>query len=400
MNMKINIIYLLLTVLLGIVVFTSIAQQNQNVPKTDTEIEKLKKRVTELEGKLQIVENVEKIELAAKLAEAQAKLNNTDIDKLKGELRESNNDWLRAWSSWFIGIVTFIVLISGAALLLVLKTLIEKGIEKRLNGFKDAVEQVKELQDQMRYLLKENAVAVLGHFSADILVELDQHTKLVKALSNEVLMDVFNDKTHDLDYKWLAAEALVAREYTDIVAPLLNFLKDIVKSNDFDRIYIFSYDPRYHIRSLLFLIGKIHTQETYKCLISFINFLQKENPKNKGSWIAWTTHSFASVSVALNKRDSTVIPIESIPDWDFSTGVPTHEHEALTEMINYFNLLNAPKEIKAILTNGLTDGMPEVEKRCLQLLREYDSEFVRDWEEKKADTNTESEETDESEPTE
>ncbi len=154
MNMKINIIYLLLTVLLGIVVFTSIAQQNQNVPKTDTEIEKLKKRVTELEGKLQIVENVEKIELAAKLAEAQAKLNNTDIDKLKGELRESNNDWLRAWSSWFIGIVTFIVLISGAALLLVLKTLIEKGIEKRLNGFKDAVEQVKELQDQMRYLLK------------------------------------------------------------------------------------------------------------------------------------------------------------------------------------------------------------------------------------------------------
>ncbi len=397
--MKFNIIYLLLIALLGVTVSALIAQQNQNVSKPDREVEKLKNRVTELEGKLQTVENVEKMELAAKLAEAQAKLNNTDIDKLKGELRESNNDWLRAWSSWFISIVTFIVLISGAALLLVLKTLIEKGIEKRLDGFKDAVEQVKELQGQMRYLLKENAVAVLGHFSADILVELDQHTKQVKALSNEVLMDVFNDKTHDLDYKWLAAEALVAREYTDIVAPLLNFLKDIVKSNDFDRIYIFSYDPRYHIRSLLFLIGKIHTQETHKCLISFINFLQKENPKNKDSWIAWTAHSFASVSVGLNKRDSTVIPIESIPDWDFSTGVTTHEHEALTDMINYFNLLKDPKGIKSILTNGLTDGMPEVEKHCLQLLREYDAEFVRDWE-KKGDTNTESEETDESEPTE
>ena len=39
--MKINIVYLLLIALLGITVSASIAQQNQNVPKTDTEVESL-----------------------------------------------------------------------------------------------------------------------------------------------------------------------------------------------------------------------------------------------------------------------------------------------------------------------------------------------------------------------
>ena len=110
--MKINIVYLLLIALLGIIVSASIAQQNQNVPKTDTEVAKLKIQ-------LQTVEN-EKIGLETKLAEAKAKhaeahanLIDTDIDKLKGELRESNNDWLKGWSGWFltiIGIFTAILL--------------------------------------------------------------------------------------------------------------------------------------------------------------------------------------------------------------------------------------------------------------------------------------------------
>ena len=45
------------------------------------------------------------MEIETKLADANAKLINTDIDKLKGELRESNNDWLRAWSGWFLTII-------------------------------------------------------------------------------------------------------------------------------------------------------------------------------------------------------------------------------------------------------------------------------------------------------
>ena len=61
-------------------------------------------------------------EAKAKHAEAHAKLIDTEFDKLKGELRESNNDWLKGWSGWFLtiigifaaillGLVTFIGLV-------------------------------------------------------------------------------------------------------------------------------------------------------------------------------------------------------------------------------------------------------------------------------------------------
>ncbi len=385
--MKLNIVFFILIVLLGITVSVAIAQQNGDVPKTDKEVEKLKIQ-------LQTVEN-EKMEAETKLAEANTKLINAEFGKFERELRDSNNKWLWGWTGFFVGIVAII----GIALWFSVKSLIVDRVEKSLNGFKDAVKKVEELRDQLRYLLRENAVAVLGDFSAGILVELDKHTKEVKALSKEVLMDVFNDKTRDLSYRWLAAEIFVAREYTDLVAPVLNFLKDIIKSNDFDRIYIFPYDPQYHIRSLVYPIGKIHTQDTYKNLRNFIIFLQNENPKNKDSWIAWTAHSFASVSVALNKTDSTVILIESIPDWDFSTQVPIQEKEALTDLIYNFNSLHVPNGIKAILTNSLTDNMPDVEEKCLELLQEHDPKFVREWKEEKKETNEENEENNESEPT-
>ena len=389
--MKKNIACILLIALLGITVSASIAQQNQNVPKTDTEVEKLKIQ-------LQTVEN-EKIGLETKLAEAKAKLLDTEIENYKRGLKDENDEWLREWTTWFIVIIGLVGVVFWYWLRSRADQLIVTEVEKSLNDFQDSIKQVTILQDQMRYLLKEHAQSLLGDFSAGILTELDKHTEQVKALSKEVLLDIFNDKTRDIEFKWLAAEVLVARKYLDFVAPLLNFLKDIVNSNDFDSIYIFPYDPRYHISSLLLPIGKIHTQEAYKCLRSFIKHLQTENPKNKDSWIAWTAHSLASVSVALNKKESTSFLIGSIPDWDFTTGIVTQEHETLTEMINYFNLLNAPKGIKGILTNGLTDNLPEVEKRCLELLSEEYSEFVNEWKAQKEDTNTEREETDESKPT-
>ena len=62
--MKRNIIYLISIALFGLTVSASIAQQDQNVPKTDTEVEKLKIQ-------LQTVEN-EKMEIETKLAEAKS----------------------------------------------------------------------------------------------------------------------------------------------------------------------------------------------------------------------------------------------------------------------------------------------------------------------------------------
>ena len=97
----------------------------------------------------------------------------------------------------------------------------------------------------------------------------------------------------------------------------------------------------------------------------------------------------------MNKKDSIPILIESIPDWDFVS----EEHEAIEDAAKCFNLLNAPEAIKEILTNDLTEGMPDVEARCLDLLKERHSNFVKEWKDKKETTNIESEESDESKPT-
>ena len=94
--MKKFIVYLLLWALLGMIPPPLPAQQNQN-----QEIEALKKRVAELEKQLQTVENVEKLDLQAKLADANAKLANAEFGKFERELRDSNNKWLRNWSIGF-----------------------------------------------------------------------------------------------------------------------------------------------------------------------------------------------------------------------------------------------------------------------------------------------------------
>ena len=71
--MKRNIACLLLAALSIIILPLLFAQQDQNSQEPDPEIAALKKRISELESKLQIVENIEKMELAAKLADANAK---------------------------------------------------------------------------------------------------------------------------------------------------------------------------------------------------------------------------------------------------------------------------------------------------------------------------------------
>ena len=220
--MKSTTFYLLLAALLGITAFLSFAQQNQSTQKPNPEIEALKNRISVLESKLQTVENVEKMELEAKLAEANAKLINTDIDKLKGELRESNNEWLRAWNNWFVGIVSVIAVIIGAALWLVLKTLIGNGIEKSLNGFKDAFAQVNTLKNELRILRKEQAAFLLeATFQPDFGSELGypkeneaRREETLKELSEETLLDVFGDKKHLLAVRHKAAEIMTQKSPT------------------------------------------------------------------------------------------------------------------------------------------------------------------------------------------
>jgi type IV secretory pathway component VirB8 len=125
----------------------SLAQQNQNTQNPNPEIESLKNRISELESKLQTVENVEKMELAAKLADANAKLANAEFGKFERDLRDSNNKWLWAWIGFFVGILAVI----GIAVWFVVKSLIADGVEKKLNGFKEAVAQVNTLKNELKY---------------------------------------------------------------------------------------------------------------------------------------------------------------------------------------------------------------------------------------------------------
>ena len=236
--MKINIVYLLLIALLGITVSASIAQQNQNVPKMVTEVEAVKKRVSELEGKLQTVENVEKMELAAKLAEAEARLINTEFGKLKLELKDSNQQWLRNWIFIILGILSVGGIALWHRLTKKMDDLIEDRIEDSLNGFKKAVEQVdtltnelKEavakvniLEPQVRTLNKEHAASVLErnrHYPPE------GYPEEIKELQEQAILDVFNDETRHLELRCKAAEVLANRRSTVLVSSVLKCLKFI-----------------------------------------------------------------------------------------------------------------------------------------------------------------------------
>ena len=371
--MKISIISLFLIALLGIIVSASIAQQNQNVPKTVTEVEKLKIQ-------LQTVEN-EKMELAAKLAEANAKLINTEFGKLKLELKDSNEKWLLGW----IGFLGVIFAVSGVALWFVVKSMIADRVEERLNGFKEAVDKVSILEGQIKILEKEHAISLLEDVNIPMLVELEKYPRQTKALREEVLLEVFSDKTCGLGIRWTAVNVLGARKSPRLVSPVLNYLNSVVDS---DLEWGTSHEPDHYPYLFLSRLSDIHNEEAYQGLNNFLNRLLTENPRHKDLFIAWTAYSLASVSVALNKKDSISMLIESIPDWDFVL----EEHEAIGETVDHFNSLKAPEGIKEIFNVHAKGKIPELEEKCLELLEKYDPDFVKEQREEKATANTESEE--------
>ena len=178
--MKAFTVYLLFGLLFGIMLPVSFAQLDQPTQKQDSEVETLKDRITSLQNQLQTVENVEKMELISKLAEANAILLNAEIDKFKRELKDANDEWLRTWSHWFVSILGFLVLIIGGAFWFWFRSrsdqLIADKVEESLNRFREAlvqvdvlknelteaVDQVNILEDQVRILKKEQAISVLS----------------------------------------------------------------------------------------------------------------------------------------------------------------------------------------------------------------------------------------------
>ena len=405
--MKTFIAGLLLGLLLTIIAPLSFAQQNQNTQKPNPEIEALKERISELENKLQVVENVEKMELAAKLAEAQAKLHNAEFGKLERDLRNSNHKWLIGWIVFFLTVLAVV----GTPLWLLLKSgvnriitnlksnadqLIADSVEKSLNGFKETVEQVdtlkiqlKEalaqvniLQSQIGVLEKEHAASMLGNFMH---YRPEDYPEQIKVLPEQAVLDVFSDETRHLELRGKAAEVLTYKQSPRLVSPALKFLNSVVDS-DFD--WEQNFVTQYHIGNLASFLEYISTPEAYEGLKKFLERLLTENPGDKSIVLTPTAFSLAYVSNKLNKRDSVSILKRAIPF--FRTSL--YEEQHLSNLSEYFDRFKKPDGIKEILKNGLTNMMPEVETQCLGLLQKHDPDFVKEWQAQKETANTQSKE--------
>ena len=404
--MKKTTFCLLLAILLAIIYSGSFAQQNQNTQKQTPEVETLKIQ-------LQTVEN-EKIELTAKLLDAQAKLAdsqtkllNAEIDKFKRELRDANDEWLKSWSTWFLTIIgIFIAILIGVSAVFWFwlrsraDQLIEDSVEKSLDGFKktlaqvdtlkneliEAVGQVNILQDQIRVLEKEHAASVLGDFMH---YNPEHYPEQVKKLPEQALLDVFNDETRYIELRGKAAQVLTYKQSPRLISPALKYLNSVVDS-DFD--WKNNFRTQYHMSGLISFLGyigmsEIGTSEVYEGLKKFLERLLTENPQDKGIVLTPTAFSLADVSNKLNKEDSAPILKSAIPFFRTSS----HEEQNLNNLSEYFDRFNEPEGIKEILTHRVADRMPEVETKCLELLQKHDPNFVEQWKAQKEITNTQNE---------
>ena len=396
-RMKTNIFCFILIALLGITISTSIAQQNGDDPKTETEVETLQKRISELEDKLKVVENVEKMELAAKLADANTKLINSDFNKLKSELKDSNQQWLMTWIFIFLGVLSVVGSSIGYAvwsrLTRNIDNLIADRVEESLDGFKEAFDQVIKVKDELGILEKEHAASILEQYPSGPLIELGLQPARIKTFTEEVFLNIFGDKTRDLPIRYKAIEVLASRKSPLLVSPVLNYLNSIV-----DTEIDWGGSPESERYPFLFLnrLARIHNEESYQGIKNFLNRLIEEKPKNKDLFLTWTVFKFADLGREMKIKESVVILKKAIPNLKDLE----QELTRLDKLVENFAKFDEHEGIKDILRNGLTDNFPYIEKQCLNLLEKYDPEFVSEWNEiKAANRRTENEETDESEPT-
>ena len=385
--MQKSIAYLLLVVLLGMTSPLLPAQQNQNPQKSDSEIKLLEKRVSELEKQLQTVENVEKMDLQAKLAEANAKLADAEFGKFKRELKDSNEEWLRGWSSWFLGIFLAIIAIFVAILLGVSRVfwfwlkseanrLITDTVERSINGFKEAVEAQDVIKDQLKVLEKERAVSVL-----DRMFNLDStdypSPKEIERLREETLLQVLSDEEYRMAYRCKAAEVLAHwKKSPQLVSPTLEILNSLLGSD------IDSYPKSFVAPKFIKFLKQVPTPAAYQGLTKILDRLLIGNPKDKDSFLTQTVSSLTGVGIKLDIGDSVPILRRAISHLK----VTQLEREDLSDLAGYFDRFNESKGIKEILTNHVRDKIPgftqwqkHVEDRCLELLQKHDPEFVKEW---------------------
>ena len=252
------------------------------------------------------------------------------------------------------------------------------------NQLAKASDQVNILQDQIRILEREHAASVLENFMNTTFSGFT-YPQSIEALGEETLSQVIGSEKYRLSIREKAAEVLAARKSPRLVSPVLEFLNSVVDS-DFD--WETSMDPlRLPFRFVSF-VGQIHTENAYQGLNRFLNRLLTENPKHKHLFLAWTAFYLAGISIELKIDNSVSVMKKAIPDLKNSESLS----DVLSMLVKYFDTFNEPEGIKEMLTNGLTDEMPDVETKCLELLQKHAPEFVEKWKAQKESANTQNEE--------
>ena len=418
--MKAFIASLLFLALLGIRAPASFAQQDQSYQKLAQEMEALKEQILTLQSQLQTVENTEKMKLSAELADANAKLTdanaklmNAKFGKFERELRDSNDGWLMKWNGFFIGVLAVI----GVALWFSVKSLIANRVENELKGFqkavaevdvlknqtkesisqvyilknelKESIGQVNILENKIRVLDKAHAVDVLQNFMDWDLNDEDSYPKQMKELSAETLLNVLDDVTISGYVRIRALEVLTRSQEPRLVSPALAYLNSIVDSHQDNGLTLGTVSP---LRNIVDMLKYMPTQEAYEGLTKFFSrLLSREHSGLEDLAITVTAGSLALISRELKEIDSVSLLRKAVPHLRVS---PEYD-EGLKDIVELFGSSNEREGIKEILNNHFKDdmGTPDVEDRCLKLLENHEPEFVKDWRQQKANTNTEPEET-------
>ena len=370
-------ITLLFGVLLGMMPPLLPAQQNQNPQKLEQKIEALEKQ-------LRSVENVEKMELQAKLAEVNAKLINAEFDKFERELKDSNDEWLRGWSSWFLGVIGVFVAILigvGAVFWFWLRSradrLIADEVEKSIDRFKEIVGQVEMMKNELRELKKEHAASMLKSIIHSYFKDENSYPEHIKALPEELLLQVFDDKRYDIEVRYRAAEALSHRKSPQLVPPLLEFLNSAIHS---ERNWTEERRGQRAFNPCIFVgfLEKIRTPEAYRGLAKLLNRLITENPRHKDLFLEETVFSLMWIGAHLNMGDSVSVLAKAVYDLSNLEDKP----ESLDFLATHFDRFNEPEGIREILRWHVeyeTSGVEDLEDRCLELLESYDPVFVEEW---------------------
>ncbi len=221
----------------------------------------------------------------------------------------------------------------------------------------------------LRSLEKKYVAAVLENFTtADFYLE-QFFPRKTEALPEQALLDVFTDGASTLKLKYRAAHSLINKEPTRLVPAILEFVNDIVDS-DFDIKE--GNETGEGITEFQYLLGYLNTPEAYEGVKKFLHRLLTEDLKHKDIFIDGTIISLTDMSVVLKRRDA--IPLIKLAMFHFVYP----PNEGLISIAESFWAMNEPSLLKHILTEHVTNEMPDVEEVCLEFLEEFNPEFVKE----------------------